>query len=270
MRQVKPMKIFAGLPLVSCLMLTADRLPMAIRSVRCFAKQTYPRVELVIVSTGDRAYRRALEQHLDKHGIFGRIVTANAASSLGALRNLSLDAAAGDIICQWDDDDCYHPDRILRQFEQMTQQAAQACFLTDNLHLLEPDRNLYWIDWTRGAKPEPWFRLFPPTLMMFNDDRFRYVETGPDAHLGEDLAIAAQLCREVPVAMLDGMGWLYLYVFHGGNTCSRQHHYKIASRRSISNESVETRSGEIRRAIQHYPIPRPVVVCGNNGPAFSV
>jgi glycosyltransferase involved in cell wall biosynthesis len=141
---------------------------MAKRSVRCFAKQTYPRAELVIVSAGDRAYRRALEQHLDNHGISGRIVTANAASSLGALRNLSLDAAAGDIICQWDDDDCYHPDRILRQFEQMTQQAAQACFLTDNLHLLEPDRHLYWIDWTQGARPEQWFRLFSPNI---NDDQ---------------------------------------------------------------------------------------------------
>lgn len=270
MRQVGPMKISAGLPLVSCLMITTDRLLMAKRSVRCFAEQTYPRAELVIVSAGDRAYRRALEQHLDNCGISGRIVAANAASSLGALRNLSLDAAAGDIICQWDDDDCYHPDRIFRQVEQMTQQAAQACFLTDNLHLLKSDGHLYWIDWTRGAKPEQWFRLFPPTLMMINDDRFRYIETGPGAQLGEDLAIAAQLCREVPVAMLDGMGWLYLYIFHGGNTCSRQHHYKIAAGRSIPNESVETRSGEIRRAIEHYPIQRPVIVCGKQGPVFRV
>lgn len=264
------MKISVGFPFVSCLMITSDRLLMAKRSVRCFAKQTYPRAELIIVSAGDRAYRRALEQHLDDHGVSGRIVTANASSSLGALRNLSLDAAAGDIICQWDDDDCYHPDRIFRQFEQMTQQAAQACFLTDNLHLLEQDRHLYWIDWTRGAKPEQWFRLFPPTLMMINNDRFRYVETGPDAQLGEDLVIAARLCREVPVAMLDGMGWLYLYIFHGGNTCSRRHHYKIAARRSILNESVEARSDEIRRAIQHYPIPRPVIVCGRQGPVFSI
>lgn len=264
------MKISAELPLVSCVMITTDRLLMAKRSVRCFAKQTYPRTELVIVSTGDRAYRRALEQHLDDHGISGRFVTANPASSLGALRNLSLDAAAGDIICQWDDDDCYHPNRIFCQFEQMTQQAAQACFLTDNLHLLEHDRQLYWIDWTRGAKPEQWFRLFPPTLMMVKNDRFRYAETGPDAQLGEDLAIAAQLCREVPVAMLGGMGWLYLYIFHGGNTCSEQHHYEITSRRSISNESVETRSGEIRRALQYYPIPRPVIVCGRQGPAFNI
>jgi glycosyltransferase involved in cell wall biosynthesis len=243
---------------------------MAKRSVRCFAKQTYPRAELVIVSTGDRAYRHALEQYLDNHGVSGRIVAANAAASLGALRNLSLDAAAGDIVCQWDDDDCYHPDRIICQFEQMTQQAAQACFLTDNLHLLEPDGYLYWIDWSRGSKDAQWYRLFPPTLMMINDDRFRYVETGATAQLGEDLNIAAQLCQEVPVAMMGGMGWLYLYVFHGENTCSRKHHYAIANRRSIPNESVEARADEIRRAIHHYTIQRPVVICGKQGPVFSI
>jgi glycosyltransferase involved in cell wall biosynthesis len=211
-----------------------------------------------------------LEHDLDKQGVSGRVVTANATSSLGALRNLSLNAATGDIVCQWDDDDCYHPDRITHQFEQMTRQSAQACFLIDNLHLLEPDGHLYWIDWTRGSKDPQWYRLFPPTLMMVNNDRFRYVETGQSAQLGEDLAIAAQLCQEVPVAMMGDMGWLYLYIFHGRNTCSRKHHYAIATRRSIPNESVEARSDEIRRAIQHYPISRPVVAYGREGPVFSI
>lgn len=199
------MNVSAQVPFVSCLV-TTDRLLTAKRSIQCFAKQSYPRTELVIVSTGDRAYRRALEHHLDNHGISGRIVAANAASSLGSLRNVSLNAAVGIIICQWDDDDCYHPDRITRQYEQMTQQAAQACFLTDNFHLLEPDGHLYWTDWTRGVADAQWFRLFGPTLMMVNHDRFRYPESGPDAQPGEDIAIAAQLCREIPVAMVGGMG----------------------------------------------------------------
>lgn len=251
-------------------MVTTDRLLMAKRSVHCFAKQSYPRAELVIVSAGDRAYRRALEHHLDNDGVSGRVVAAKATSSLGALRNLSLDAAAGDIVCQWDDDDCYHPDRVTHQFEQMTQQAAQASFLTDNLHLLEPDGHLYWTDWTRGAAKGQWFRLFGPTLMMINDDRFRYPETGPYAQLGEDIAIAEQLCREVPVAMIGGMGWLYLYIYHGRNVWPRKHHHAIATRRSIPNKLVEARADEIRRALQHYPISKPVVICGKQGPVFSI
>ncbi|HEY6423038.1 MAG TPA: glycosyltransferase, partial [Pseudonocardiaceae bacterium] len=105
---------------------------LAKRSVRCFSVQTHPRLELVIVSAGDRAYRRALEHHLEHQGISNaRVITAEAGSTLGTLRNLSLDAAAGDVVCQWDDDDCCHPDRVLRQVEQMTRQGARACFLTD-------------------------------------------------------------------------------------------------------------------------------------------
>lgn len=260
-----------GVPLISCLMITTDRLALAKRSIRCFTDQTYPRLELVIVSAGDQAYRRALEQHLEHQGIGNaRVIAAEPGSTLGTLRNLSLDSAAGDVVCQWDDDDCYHPDRVLRQVEQMTRQGARACFLTDNLHLLEPDGQLFWTDWTRFSKDEQWFRLFPPTVMMIKDDRFRYTETGPRAHIGEDLALAADLCREIPVAVLDGMGWLYLYIFHGGNTCSKEHHYRIAARRSFSNEWVAARAEEIRRAMEYYPIPRPVVVCGTRGPVFRL
>src|SRR6185312_14331875 len=156
----------------------------------------YPRLELVIVCAGDRAYRQALEQHLGLHGIGNaHVIAAEPGSTLGTLRNLSLDAATGDVVCQWDDDDCYHPDRVLRQVERMTQHRARACFLTDNLHLLEPEGQLFWTDWARYSKDEQWFRLFPPTVMMVKDDQFRYTETGPYAQVGEDLALAADLCR---------------------------------------------------------------------------
>lgn len=252
-------------PLVSCLMVTRDRLALAKRSMRCFAAQSYLRRELVIVSEGDRAYRRALQHHLDEEGIDrARVVAGRPGATLGTMRNLSLDAATGEVVCQWDDDDCYHPDRILRQLEHMTRQQARACFLTDNLQWLEPDRQLFWLDWTRyqGAEDADGLGFFPPTLMMVRDERFRYPETGPRAHIGEDEDIAAGLCREVPVAMLSGMGWLYLYVFHGANTCSRDHHYRVAARRGASHEWITPRLAQIRRAVACYPIPGPVVVCG--------
>jgi glycosyltransferase involved in cell wall biosynthesis len=253
-------------------MITTDRLALAKQSIRCFASQTYSHLELVIVCAGDRAYRRALEQHLEYQGIGNaRVIAAERGSTLGSLRNLSVDAAAGDIVCQWDDDDYHHPDRVLCQVEHMTRQNAHACFLTDNLHLLEPDRQIYWTDWTRGtSKNDQWLRLFPPTVMRIRDDRFRYAETGPLAQSGEDLELAADLCREIPVATLGGMGWLYLYVFHGRNTCSKEHHYAIPAHRSFPNEWIATHFEEIRRAVDQYPISRPVDVCGAGGSVFTL
>jgi glycosyltransferase involved in cell wall biosynthesis len=264
-----------AVPLVSCLMITRDRLALAKRAIRCFTDQSYPRLELIVVSAGDRAYRRAVAHHLEHQGVGNaRIIAAEPGSSLGALRNVSLDAATGDIVCQWDDDDCYHPDRVLYQVEQMVRQGARACFLTDNLQLLEPDRQLFWINWTRYAgkdeQGEQWRRLFPPTMMTVKDNRFRYPEVGPFAQAGEDLSFAADLCREVPVVMVQGMGWLYLYVFHGENTFSREHYYLIAAQRSFPNEWIQTRSEEIRRAMRYYSTPTPLVVCGAYGPAFNL
>lgn len=265
------MKVSDMVPRISCLMITTDRLVLAKRSIQCFIDQTYPRLELIVVSAGDRAYSRALEHHLEHQGVGNaRLIAADPGSTLGALRNLSLDAATGDIVCQWDDDDCYHPERVSRQVEQMTREGARACFLTDNLYLLEPDKKLFWIDWTWNLSYKLRFRLLQGTLMMVNDDRFRYPETGACAHIGEDEDLAARLFQEVPVAMMNSMGWLYIYVFHGRNTCSKEQHYRIIADHSIPNEWVEARSKEIRQAMRHYPIEGPVIVCGARGPVFRL
>lgn len=258
--------------LVSCLMITTDRLELAKHAIGYFADQTYSRLELIIVCAGERAYRYALERHLDHHGVVNaRVIPARRESTLGALRNLSLDAAAGDIVCQWDDDDYHHPDRVLRQVEYMRTQGAQGCFLTDNLHFLEPERQLFWVDWTSGtSKKDPWFRVHPATVLMVRNSWLRYPEAGPHARLGEDFDFAADLCREAPVATLSGAGWLYVYVFHGRNACSREHHYAIPARRSFPNEWVELRENEIRLAVDRYSMSKPVDVCGADGPVFRL
>lgn len=144
-------------------------------------------------------------------------------------------------------------------------------FFTDNLHLIKPDGQLFWIDWMRNsANDDVHLRLHPGTVMMAKDSQFRYPETGPRARMGEDLDFAADLCREVPVAMLGGMGWLYLYIFHGANTFSKAHHYSIAACRSVPNEWVMARSAEIRRAMRYYQATTPVIVCGAQGPVFAL
>jgi glycosyltransferase involved in cell wall biosynthesis len=253
-------------------MVTSDRLSMAKRSIQCFVDQTYPRLELVVVCAGNQVYREALERHIEREGVENvRVIGADRGTSLGALRNLSFDAARGEVVCQWDDDDCHHPDRVLRQIEHMTQQGASACFLTDNLHLLAPDGQMFWIDWTRGtSRREQWFRLLPGTVTMVKDDRFRYLETGLHARLGEDLDLAERLCRQTSVATLANMGWLYLYTFHGRNTWTKEHHYAIPARRSFPNEWVEARSAELRRAARYYAIPDGVAMCGSGGRVFDL
>ena len=257
------------LPQVSCLMVTLDRLALSKRSIRCFAEQTYPNRELLIVTDGKPRFRRALERFVEEQGIerVRFVYPSEERLTLGRLRNISVEAAAGEIICQWDDDDCNHPERVALQVEHMLKQNARACFLTDHLQFLEANRALFWIDWTVGGTIVGKEQRVPGSLMMYREERFRYPENGYYARQGEDSMLLESLYGELPVAHFTGMGHLYLYQYHGRNTFSKEHHHHMttcAAPAAFLRERAET----IRRAVTHYPVAKPLVVCGRDEPAF--
>jgi glycosyltransferase involved in cell wall biosynthesis len=256
-------------PMISCLMVTLDRLSLAKRAIQSYAMQTWPNRELVIVTDGRPRFCDALERYVAAAKIDGvRIVRAEPGQTLGALRNVSLSAARGDVVCQWDDDDCSHPDRLRVQCEHMLAGNARASFLTDHLHLLTDERVLCWVDWTLGGT-EGTARLFPGTLMMFNDARFRYPEEGEYARKGEDSVLLEQIHATVPVDALSGAGHLYLYQYHGKNTFSRDHHLRLSSFR-MPSAFVHAKAEVLLEAVGHFPVARPVIVVGREGPVFAV
>ncbi|HEX2060168.1 MAG TPA: glycosyltransferase, partial [Thermoanaerobaculia bacterium] len=211
-------------PKISCLMITKDRLLLAERAIRAFAEQSYRNRELVIVSES-AAYRRALERCAERLGVKDvKMVAAADQVPIGQLRNLALDAASGEILCQWDDDDWHHRDRLVRQAETMLAREAGACGLTGHLHYFEPDALLFVADWTLGGQQQQQAeRLFPPSMMWRRDERVRY----PVVRGGEDSALLTRLLETVPVAELTAPE-LYLYQYHTGNLCTREHHQRIA------------------------------------------
>ena len=151
----------------------------------------------------------------------------------------------------------------------MERERADACFLIDHLQYLEHERLIFWIDWTMsGALTDEW-QLFPGTVMMRRDERFRYPEAGPYSTRGEDSVMVDQLWHNVPVARVGGMGHLYLYQYHGRNTFSREHHLHITSCAG-ANERIEAMGEKIREAVHYYPVPKPIPVLGASGPAFVV
>lgn len=107
--------------LVSCLMVTRNRLDLARRAVECFASQTWPDKELVIVDDGDQDYSPMVMPYVNA-GLKVRYhrVPWRAGVLLGSLRNQSIDFARGTWCMQWDDDEWYHPDRIVSQMAERT------------------------------------------------------------------------------------------------------------------------------------------------------
>lgn len=200
-------------PMVSCLMVTRGRLFPGRFAVESFVRQTYPNRELVLVCDGPGTEIEAYCGLLKDPRI--RVVYPDkAANTLGSLRNLSLQAALGDWICQWDDDDLYHPQRIELGMAVCRSMQANALFL---------QRWLLWSPHERKigiSGPREW-----EGSMLAE----RYcVPPYPALSRGEDTAVAQAMIASLRVVLTD-TPWLYTYVQTGVNTWSENHFKAIWS-----------------------------------------
>jgi len=102
---------------------TADRREFIPRAIRCFAAQTYPNLELIILDNGiDPVYTTAVldglsSDHVDLHGLKSIRYVEQGGEKLnhGQLMNIACERAHGEFCIVTDDDDFYAPDRVFRQ-----------------------------------------------------------------------------------------------------------------------------------------------------------
>lgn len=107
-----PPQAAARPPVVSCCLVIGDpqRLNPARQAVEAFMRQTYPFRQLVVVNATGQPLITAPQDNI-------REIAAPEADrrAVGRLRNLAADAADGEWLALWDDDDYHHPDRLLHQ-----------------------------------------------------------------------------------------------------------------------------------------------------------
>lgn len=101
-------------PLVSCIMPTYNRRSYLPQAIRCFLRQDYPNLELLIVDDGSDSIADLLPR--DERI---RYLRQPAKMRTGAKRNLACAAARGEIIVHCDDDDWYPAHRITAQVSAM-------------------------------------------------------------------------------------------------------------------------------------------------------
>ncbi len=257
------------LPLISCLTVTSGRLTMLKEAMSCFAAQTYPNREMVVAVMGSERYYNAILHHLESLGSSDiRLIRADRGTTLGAARNLTMEAARGSYFCQWDDDDLYHPERLRLQYESLSSAGADASFLTDLLQFYADDLALYWLDWSLYAPHGADKAMLPGSMLVRRDARLRYPESGQDAHWGEDNAYRSQVFSQLRAVSLSGHGYLYVYRYHGRNIYGKEHH-QILTRLAMEPDFIRSRQRELRRALAALPLPMPYVVRGRNGaPVF--
>ncbi len=193
-------------------MVTADRPAYAQRAIACFAAQTYPNKELVVLDNGAVPMQNLLS-HLPDGDVVYRHVAREEGTFIGALRNLSLDMARGDYVAaQWDDDDWSHPERLARQIAVL-ENGFDACTLPGTLmHVDEPG---FFLHPFVGLLPEG----VPPTIVHRRDGAIRY----PNLRRTSDTTYLGQWRTRRYAILPRGTEHLYVRYFHGGNLWEQQH-----------------------------------------------
>ena len=201
-------------PLVSCIMITRGDPKLVATSVEAFAAQTYANKELVIVCDDvTDALRGLVARRADV-----RLIAIDEVLPLGTLRNEGTRAARGDILCQWDDDDLFSPQRLEAGVSALLRAGTRALFL------------LRWMIWWPkrkffGVSAE---RLCEGSMFVWKDAMGVY----PALRRCEDTQMVEALCRAHDFALLDDPA-SYCYVIHGGNTWDEDHMSTMIERCSL-------------------------------------
>lgn len=258
-------------PKISCLMVTSDnRLEFFKKSLNCFYLQTYKNKELVIVTDGSEEYKSEISS-LVQDDPDVKLVFLKRLRPLGALRNISLAVSSGDFFLQWDDDDFNMPDRMLLQYDRMRSSDLTVSFLGDQLHYFFPTKTLYWEDWKQyGNIGLDKHRLIPGTIMARKSQfSYKYPSTGRNARVGEDTVFSDSIILKEKYNIIDDLGHLHLYTFHGNNAWNLDHHMIITKHRSKMIDEVISKKNLIISSLDHMDLSSQIEIFGRDGLAFN-
>ncbi|NCX04333.1 MAG: glycosyltransferase [Actinobacteria bacterium] len=204
-------------PLISCLMVTANRAEIARVAIECFSEQTWSNKELVIIDDGEEDYSDMIASFDCADRVrYIKLQPANPRLSLGELRNLSIDEAHGEWCVQWDDDEWYHPERLAIQISAMVQSHKAACALKWTLMHIDSD-DLVNHPFRADAG------LATPGTIVHRRTHARY----PAQRKGEDSVFIRAVKDMGGLCVLDQQySHLFIRCFHGNNTWDFEHFLK--------------------------------------------
>lgn len=253
--------------LISCLAVTLplpERREGLRRVIADYQAQDWsPRELVVVINGGDPASHDDIYGDVDRLADRTiRVVAVPGIATLGALRNAAVGGARGDILCQWDDDDRYHPQRLSAQMAHLESSDAAAVLLGEVVQHVTAEDRLYVMNWA-ATEPEG----FPGSILWRAKAGMRYASAGPQSALGEDSEALAELRSRHRVVSLDRAPWLYVYRSHGGNSWSDAHHRMLREKLSVSRGLLARRERELRAGLAPLRLGA-LTVAGNNGTAF--
>ncbi|HWV64269.1 glycosyltransferase family A protein [Chitinophaga sp.] len=203
-------------PLISCICVTHRKPALLARAVRCFAAQTYQHKELVILfEDNDLSTLAFLAEMQPEDNIKLICIQGEPKKTLGELRNLAVRAATGEFICQWDDDDWYHMERLEYQHQVICETKVSGCLLTRWLVYDSSSGRAFLSNRRR------WEGSIMCRKEVFTGRKYEHKVRG------EDTDIIEYLHENNHLVYIDDRPDLYVYIYHGNNTWGVDHFSKI-------------------------------------------
>jgi len=199
-------------PLISCICVTSNRPLLLQRAIACFERQTYRNKELVLsYPKGDLPTKNVVEQICAISDMPLVILERPDEENLGTARNHAIEAANGEFICIWDDDDWYHNDRLRCQYDSIKGSPFKACiFLSILLYDFE----------SKEAFFSP-YRMWEGTLLCDKETLSKQLYL--DKERGEDTAVVFSLYAHNMLYNILEAPFMYIYIYHGNNTWGESH-----------------------------------------------
>jgi len=165
----------SALPLVSCIMPTANRRAFVPQAIQYFLRQDYPEKELVILDDGEDSVADLIPADPRI-----RYFRKTRRQNVGAKRNALCEEARGELIAHWDDDDWDAPRRLALQVEALEDANADLCGI-NQLLFFAPKTQRAW-EYSYPARQRPWLS---GSTLLYRRDLWR---THPfaDVNVGED------------------------------------------------------------------------------------
>jgi glycosyltransferase involved in cell wall biosynthesis len=166
---------FKELPLVTCIMPTANRQQFVPKAIKYFLDQDYPYKELIIIDDGlDSVF------NLIPNLYCVRYLYLQQQLSIGTKRNIACEKASGSIIVHWDDDDWYAPNWITFQVDTILNADADICGLSHVQFYSVKDNRFYITKNTHAKKKWLCGATLAYRKSFWNDHPFKNIQIGED------------------------------------------------------------------------------------------
>lgn len=126
---------------VSCICPTYARPRFVEQAIKLFLRQSWGQSELIILDDSPEGQRASVQ---DSKRV--KIIRLKDRTPMGEKHNIGLDAAQGDFIAHFDDDDWQSHDRLTRQLETLLLQDADLCGFPTGLLLTCGDARFWRFD----------------------------------------------------------------------------------------------------------------------------